>query len=346
MKNNSRMKSSKGGAAYRTPSGFRASVRLKKGLLSKKTSVKNIKQLTNIPTVFLKKNQTKIKKTNIQYIGAHVGVSGGYHTAVLSAESIGANCMQIFGSSPRQWTTVFPSQEEIQKYKKVLETSSVIGPVFLHASYLVNLASPDEVIYAKSIKNLTDHLRITEMIGAKGLVFHLGSGKGSDRTDSINRLVFGMNEVINNVPGSSYLIMENSAGGGDKLGSSFEELGKIFRTIKSPRIKICIDTAHAFESGILTDFSGQGVKKAFDILEKEIGMENIVLIHTNDSMTEASSNHDKHENIGEGFIGMSGFVALANDPRARAIPWILEVPGFDGGGPDKKNIDRLKKFFI
>jgi len=283
-------------------------------------------------------------------IGAHVSAAGGLAKAIENAKKIGAECIQIFGASPRQWQAKLPSDSEVEKFKKARKESGV-GPVFLHAAYLVNLASPDSFIRKSSVENLGKHLLIAEKIGAEGLVFHVGShlrqgfggqaGKEALRAEAVSFIVSGIKEVLKKTPGKSWLILENDAGGGGKVGG-IKEIGEILKKVKSPRVKVCYDTAHGLEAGVVSEYTLQTVKGLFDEWEKEVGMENIAVLHINDSKTVSGSHHDRHENIGEGVIGISGFKALMAEKRIEDLPWILEVPGFKGEGPDKENIDILK----
>lgn len=283
-------------------------------------------------------------KREIPYIGGHVSTAGGISNAISHGEVIGAHTIQIFGASPQTWGTKFPSEEEIKKFKEAKKKSS-IESVYLHAAYLVNLASASDEIYEKSIKNLSEHLKISESIDAEGLIFHLGSNKGISKEEGLKKEVAGMKEVLKRVPGKSFLIMENSAGGGDKIGSNIEEMSFLFKEVNSDRIKMCFDTAHAFEAGLIQEYTKENVKKLFDVWEKEIGLKHMVVLHINDSKTAYESHHDRHENIGEGHIGMKGFQVLAKEKRLYDKAWLLEVPGFDDEGPDKKNIEILHSLF-
>jgi len=278
-------------------------------------------------------------------IGAHVSAAGGLFKAIENGESIGAEAIQIFGLSPRQWAGKLPVEEDAKKFRE-LHKNSPVKEVFLHAAYLVNLASPNPFILEQSKHSLAEHLKVAEMIDAVGLVFHVGSGKGAeDREAVLRQEVEAMLDVLSRVPGKSFLIMENSAGGGGKVGFGPEEIGYLHKKAKSKRIKVCFDTAHAFEAGLIENFTPSNVKKLWDDWDKHVGLENIIVIHANDSKTAYNSKHDKHENIGAGHIGLKNFKVLAKEKRILDKPWILEVPGFAGEGPDKKNIDILKSLF-
>lgn len=276
-----------------------------------------------IPYLFILNKMNKLQPK----IGAHVSVAGGLWNAVSNASSIGAECFQIFGSNPRGWHTKFPDKETLGRFKNDLNRAG-LGPVYLHASYLPNLANDDKEARKKSIRNLAEHLKISEMIKGRGLIFHLGSGVGS----RLERVAEGIKEVLKKVPGKSFLIMENSSGGGNKVGSTAEEVKKIYDLVKDNRVKICIDTAHAFEAG--------------EELESFLKLPGVIVIHANDSKTAFGSKNDRHENIGDGLIGMEEFRKLAKDERLLKMDWLLEVPGYSKTGPDKKAVDILKSCFV
>lgn len=279
-------------------------------------------------------------------IGGHVSASGGFYKAIENAERIGADVIQFFGASPRQWFAKMPERSIIEQYKNALKESHVKA-VYLHASYLPNLAAASKISLQKSIRNLTEHLQIAHHIGASGLIFHMGScNSGLSREEALKQTAHAMKEILKAVPGDTQLIMENSAGGGQKLCNTPEELGIIKSLVASPRIKVCLDTAHAFEAGILgPDFTQEHIKHVFDNFSKHIDLKDIVAIHVNDSKTAYNSHNDRHENLGHGHMGLSAFHSLASEKRLHAAHWILEVPGFDNQGPDKENVDILRSCF-
>lgn len=277
-------------------------------------------------------------------LGAHVSANGGLWNAIENGEGIGAECVQIFGASPRSYAASLPSQEAVEKFKQRLSQSSVKA-VYQHGAYLVNLGSSDPETLKKSIANLVAHLQIANLIGSHGVVFHVGSPNGGDRKEALARAADAMKQVLKKVSGPAQLIMENS-GSVKKIGGSFDDLVFLFKEVVDPRVKICIDTAHALESGMIESYTPEHVKTFFDVWEKRVGLEHIVAIHANDSKTPYNSQNDKHENIGEGFIGFEGFRALAREKRIAHTSWFLEVPGFADEGPDKENMDRLKSCFV
>ncbi|MDP2704498.1 MAG: deoxyribonuclease IV [bacterium] len=277
-------------------------------------------------------------------IGAHVGAAGGLWKSVENAKAIGATCFQIFGASPRQWRANMPPETEIKKFKSTLKENG-LGPVYLHAAYLVNLASGNKELLKKSVENLTAHLKIAEMLGAVGLIFHPGSWKGmKSKEEGLVQEVKAMQTILKNVPGASKCIIENTAGGGEKIGT-LEDIRYLYAKVKSKRVQVCIDTAHAFESGMIREYATKEIKTFLNAWDVSVGLENIPVLHVNDSKTAGASHHDRHENIGEGYIGKEGFKALAKERSLWNKDWILEVPGFTNEGPDKKNIDILKSCF-
>lgn len=277
-------------------------------------------------------------------IGAHVSTAGGLSKCFENAEAIGAKAAQIFGSSPQQWLTRFPSETQLKDFALVKEKYRV--PVYLHAGYLVNLAGPNPVNREKSVKSLAEHYQIAQSLGAEGLIFHLGSHGEDSHENGIKNLAAGIREVLKKVPGDARLLLENSAGGGNKLGKSIEELTEIFTAVGSKRARFCFDTAHAFEAGMIKYDSKESVKDFFNLWEKKIGVENIEVLHANDSKTDFDSHNDRHENIGKGMIGQKGFANLASEKRLREKVWLLEVPGLDDQGPDRENIEKLMAFFV
>ncbi|MBI3627845.1 MAG: deoxyribonuclease IV [Candidatus Sungbacteria bacterium] len=278
-------------------------------------------------------------------LGAHVSVAGKLSNGIERAQSIGAECIQIFGASPKQWAVRGHEARDIEDFKKAREAAG-IGPVYLHAAYLVNLCSPDSSSRQKSEVNLADHLKIASAIGAEGLIFHIGSGKEMPKDKALAIVVESIQRILLHVPGLAQLVIENSAGGGQKIGGNPEEIGEILSRVKSSRLKVCWDTAHAFESGIIEEYDAKRTKGMAKRLDQAFGMDALVAMHINDSKTAFNSRHDRHENIGQGHIGLEGFKVLAREKLFADAAWILEVPGFDGTGPDKKNIEILHSLFV
>lgn len=274
-------------------------------------------------------------------IGAHVSAAGGASTAIPRAKAIGAEAIQIFGASPRQWAVRMPAKEEIAAFRSAVRHES-IQAVFLHAPYLINLGSADAKLRERSADLLEAHFRIAHALGADGLIFHVGAASaGMFRKEALREAARLIKRVLSTVKGNTCLCIENAAGNG-KIGGTLEEIACVLDAVGSKRAGVCIDTAHAFEEGIVSAYDRKGVEEFAQRIGKTIGWERVRAVHANDSKTAHSSRHDRHENIGKGYIGTSGFRELLKHPKFRAIPFILEVPGRDGNGPDKWNVGALK----
>ncbi len=283
---------------------------------------------------------TENKSQLLPLIGAHLSASGGIFNAVYEAQSIGAECLQIFVGSPRRYEVKTLSDEEVSRYREAIKDLPS-DKVFIHASYLINLASEDAVIRQKSVHSLAESLRVVEKIDSCGVIYHPGSPKGGDKDQAIAREIKALKEVLESTPLKSILIIENTAGN-KKIGTNEDEVSTIFKGVKSSRVKVCLDTAHAFESGNISDYSKESITDWISRWNQKVGFSNIVALHINDSLTAHNSNRDRHANVGEGHIGVEGFASMMSFAELRKVPWILEVPGINNTGPDKANIDIVK----
>ncbi len=274
-------------------------------------------------------------------IGAHVSTAGGISNAVGRAKEIGCETIQIFGSSPQTWAFKPVPGEQIEMFKQGLADAG-IGPVFLHAIYLINLGTPNGDSLKKGIDSLIKYMDLAADIGAAGVIFHPGSHGGRGYEAVLPQTVDAIKTVLDASPDGPCLAVENMAGMGQHIGAKFDELGGILKAVDSPRLKICLDTQHAFAAGYdLTN--PHGIKAMLDELDAGPGSANVVAVHANDSKRVCGSGVDRHDNIGDGFIGEEGFAAIMGDPAFAEVPFFLEVPGFEGKGPDQRNIDILKK---
>lgn len=274
-------------------------------------------------------------------VGAHVSAAVSLELTFDKAEKIGAECFQFFVSPPQQWAMTAHSDEEIERFKiKALETQ--IGPNFIHATYLVNLGTSSPEHLQKSIDWLIYGLNLASKLEVQGVIVHTGSHKGAGFEKVLEQVAESIQSIFKKVRDDSVqLILETSAGGGGSIGRTFHELGQIRLMINDERLRICVDTQHIFASGydVRTPLTLKDVLEEFD---QEVGLANLAVIHANDSKVELHTNRDRHENIGEGFIGKEGFSGFINHSKLREVPFILEVPGFSGGGPDKENVQLLK----
>ncbi len=272
-------------------------------------------------------------------LGAHISTAGGLHTAFRRAANMEAETIQIFASSPRAWKFRELKPDVALKFREGSENTG-IAPVFIHGSYLVNIGG-EPAHLEKSVACLRRNMEVAAEIGSDGVVFHAGSHKGKGFDAVIGRATEALREVLESSPEGPWLIVENSAGMGSHLGASFEELGRMIDGVSSDRMKVCLDTEHCFAAGYnLAD--RDGLNSAMDEFDHYIGLERLVVVHANDAKVELGSGVDRHENIGEGHIGVEGFEVIMGHEAFRDVPFVLEVPGPDRKGPDKENLDRLK----
>ncbi|MBX9666001.1 MAG: deoxyribonuclease IV [Candidatus Obscuribacterales bacterium] len=273
-------------------------------------------------------------------IGAHV--NGGITGAVSKALEIGAQPMQIFIGSPQTWRPPQPAPPDMQKFKTDVKKEK-LGPVFVHGNYLVNLASSSKENLEKSVINLHTALRLADQVGAEGLIFHPGSAGSGSHTDAMTKILAAIQVVFQGYCGSCKLVLEVCAGQGGTIGDKFSELAEIINESgQDRRLAICWDTCHLFSAGYDVA-SEEGLAKTIDEFERLIGFDWLVAIHANDSKNPLGARKDRHENIGAGYIGEEAFRRMLHHPSLRMQPWILEVPGFDNKGPDRKNIEILHR---
>ena len=273
-------------------------------------------------------------------IGAHVSSAGGISKSVARAADIGCETLQIFGSSPQGWAFKPVPEKEVEAFRTA-SAEAVIGPAFLHAIYLINLGTPNPANLEKGIQSLTNYMKLAADIEAEAVIFHPGSHKGAGYDAIFDQVVDALKRVLDDSPDGPSLAVENMAGMGEHIGAKFEELGRIIEAVGSPRLKVCLDTQHSFAAGY--DLATTpGIEAMITEFEDTIGKDRLAAVHANDSKRPCGSGVDRHDNIGEGFIGESGFATIMGHPAFRDVPFLLEVPGFEGKGPDQRNIDILK----
>ncbi len=273
-------------------------------------------------------------------LGAHVSISGTLDLAIDRAVAIGGDCLQIFYGSPRQWREVSYADQVLDRFV-TKRRAAHLDPLVAHAAYLVNLAAPDRVDREKSIASLAATARGVERLDGLGAVTHLGSRMGATRGAALRRIATAVQQVLDRTR-QAMILLENSAGAGGHVGARFEDLADILREVDDPRVGICLDTAHLYAAG--WDLrTPDGVHTMVRTFEQVVGWHHVFLLHLNDSTGALGSGLDRHENIGEGWIGLDGFRAFMAHPRVRMIPGIIETPGFDRKGPDRRNLSRLKR---
>ncbi len=261
-------------------------------------------------------------------LGKHVSIAGGLDKAVARAKEIGCNSLQIFVKNPRGWRARNLTDEEVNKFKQKLSEFN-FSPLVVHATYLINLASPKEDLWEKSIDGLiTDYSR-SGRIGADYLVVHPGSHTGDGLEDGIKRISKAINDVLAQVENGTLLLLENVAGAGSSIGASFEQLQQILDNIvNKERVGICLDTCHAFAAGYDLH-TKSGLDKMLTQFDEIIGLDKLRVIHLNDSRHDIGTNKDEHAHIGEGDIGKEAVKAIINHSKLKDKPFILETPWFD-----------------
>lgn len=274
--------------------------------------------------------------------GVHVSIEGKIYKALDRAETLYCETMQIFTTNPRQWKNFSYSKKDINTFKKKREKSK-IDPLFCHTVYLVNLASPEEKTYQSSLHSLIDSLDLARKLKAFGVVTHLGSHLGAGIKEGIARISAALDYAFYSTSYEIPIILENSSGGGSKIGGSLEEIAEIIKGVgRKEKILFCLDTAHVFEYG----YNIKKLDQFLVELEKIIGLSKLCLLHLNDSKTPKGSRHDIHENIGKGYIGLETFRKIVNHPKLKHLPAILETPGFKDRKADRKNLDKLKELVL
>ena len=274
-------------------------------------------------------------------VGAHVRTAGGVDKAVDRAQEMGAETIQVFSGAPQAWRRKNYSKGEVDAFKARLKETG-IGPVFIHGLYLMNFGTDNPELLKKSQEALIAEMNSASLIGARGVIFHLGSHKGAGYEARVGQVVDQCRQVLDATPDDAWLILENAAGQGGAIGSKFAELGRIAQESGSDRVKICLDTQHTFAAGYDVK-TREGLDATMAEFDKEIGLDRLAAVHANDSKIELGGSRDRHENIGEGFIGRDGFENLLSHAAFADVPFLLEVPGFDDSGPDKANVDILKE---
>ena len=275
-------------------------------------------------------------------IGRHLSISNGIDKAVEYTPEINANSLQIFTKSPRSWKNKTLSENEIENTKSNLKKYNIKGFV-VHSSYLVNLATPKEDLYNKSLNEIINDYRLANKLSADYFVFHPGNYVSSTKDEGIKRIIDGINKIINEVKNpTTKLLIENTAGAGTEIGSTISELAQILDGLNSLKnIGICLDLCHLFAAGYNIN-----TKKGIDDLIKEvdnmIGLEKLNLIHLNDSKFEINTNKDRHEHIGKGKIGIDNFKYIINHKYLKNKLFIIETPPFDGVDKDIQTILKLK----
>jgi deoxyribonuclease-4 len=276
-------------------------------------------------------------------IGFHVSIDGSVDKAADRAAELGCNTFQIFTRNPRQWHSVELAPETAEAFSDKVKMYQ-IEPVFAHMPYLPNLASPREEVYEKSVKTLTSELERCRQLEIPYLVTHLGSHLGAGMQTGFTRLVDGINKALNDAAGDVTLLLENTAGTRNSMGSTLEDIQHIIEQLAhSERVGVCFDTSHAFAAGydLRTE---ETVEATVSKIDEIIGFERLKLVHLNDSKGDFNSGIDRHEHIGMGMIGEEGFRSMLTSGLGM-LPMIMETPK-DARRNDVGNLNKVKELAV
>lgn len=288
-------------------------------------------------------------------LGGHVSAAGGISQSLPRVKAIGGNAIQFFSASPRVWKRMEISKEEVTKFNH-LKLELGVEKSVIHAIYLLNLASENPELAAKSREVIEFDLKVDSLTNGSGVVVHLGSHQGRGFLLVRDQIVDHVKRVLANTPENSTFLIENSAGQNGKIASDLSEIRWLIDQIGSPRVGWCLDTCHAHAAGYFLATPGTENNNSGNTLFDQVEAKNLIteldkynlwqdlkVIHVNDSRDPFASGRDRHANIGEGEIGKEVLRSFLSHESVRALPLILEVPGMDGrSGPDAENIDRIK----
>jgi deoxyribonuclease-4 len=268
--------------------------------------------------------ESKVKKHQL-LLGAHMSIAGGLENAILSGQEIGCTAIAMFTRSNRQWGIKNITMQEISSFKSAWKNSDIID-IVVHCSYLINIGSPNAATCKKSKITLENELKICQELGIKYLVLHPGSRLESSIEECIEQISRILDEILENSSGDTKILIETMAGQGTGVGHTFEQIASIFDHCKNKkRLGVCLDTCHIFAAGY--DFrSKKDYENMIQEFDNVIGLKNLKAMHINDSKKELGSKVDRHEEIGDGKLGLEPFRHIFNDERFFDIPKILETP--------------------
>jgi deoxyribonuclease-4 len=275
-------------------------------------------------------------------IGFHAPIAGGLQHALLKARERGCDVVQIFSRNPRGWKARPLSEEEVETFRRVREETS-IGPVFIHANYLINLAAADAGVREKSVASFREEVERGIQLGADYLVVHPGSARGSCEADGIRTCAESLRAACEGLDLSGFrILLENTAGQGECIGHRFEHLREIVAECPALDLGVCLDTAHAFTAGYdLRD--EDGFAATLESLDANVGLANVRAVHFNDSKADYNSRVDRHWHIGLGHIGARALARVARHPALAHAAFLLETPQ-DEVGDDERNLAALRSY--
>ncbi len=273
-----------------------------------------------------------------------MSIAGGYHKAVRTAHECKCDCVQLFTKNNNQWRAKPITDEDVQLFRDAIEEHRISHSVS-HSSYLLNLASPDDELWKKSIDGFVVELQRAELLGIPFVVIHPGSYTTSSETAGIKRIIRALNDVHRQTSGAAQCLLETTAGQGSNLGWRFEHLADMIDGVREPdRVGICLDTCHIFAAGYPLG-TERDFRATMAALNKTVGIKKVKAIHLNDSKRELGARVDRHDHIGRGKMGLAPFRFLLNDRRFHRIPMYLETPKGQENGVelDVINLRRLRR---
>jgi deoxyribonuclease-4 len=267
-------------------------------------------------------------------LGAHKSIVGGFDKAVHRAQDSGCQCLQLFTKNNNQWRAKPIAPEEAARFRQALEHAGIVSPI-AHDSYLINLASPDRVLWKKSVAALVEELRRADVLGLGCVVAHPGCYVAGGEAAGLRRVIRAIDSIHRETAGLMVpCLLETTAGQGTSLGWRFEHLAAILDGVKHPqRLGICVDTCHVFAAGYPLSTADQ-YEATMEALDRTVGLGRIRAFHLNDSAREFGSRVDRHAHIGRGKLGLEPFRRLLADPSFRGVPMYLETPKGAAGGED------------
>lgn len=278
-------------------------------------------------------------------LGAHCSISGGYHNAIFTAQKLKCSCLQIFVKNQRQWLAGIIDEKAVQLWNEARNNvKPKIVHVIAHSSYLINLASDDASVRKKSIAALHEELERCNTLGINRYVIHPGSHKGKGFDVGMKHLTRGLNTVLSKINNVT-ILLETTAGAGNSMGSTIEEISEMIRSCDYPeKLGCCIDTCHLFVSGYEL-WPAEKIEQLIDKIDTLIGLDNLGCIHLNDSMGKIGSHLDRHEQIAKGYIGIEPFRHIMCEKRLKNIPKIIETPKSPDAALDfdDQNLTLLRK---
>jgi len=274
--------------------------------------------------------------------GAHQSISGGVYKAIQRGKDATCDTIQIFNKNNNSWKAAELKPDDVEKYFQLIDELKVTVATS-HTSYLINIASPDKMLYDKSLDSLTEEMERCNVLKIPTLVLHPGSHVGTGEEEGIKRIGKAINNLFKKLKDNECtLLLECTAGQGSHLGYKFEQLAEMIDLVEDKEhIGVCMDTCHIFSAGYpLID--PKDYKKTMKSFDDIIGLDRLKIIHMNDSLKPFGEKKDRHEHIGKGFIGLEGFRNIVNDKRLKNIPMILETPKEDDLKEDIENLKILR----